>query len=360
MNPDFGQVERDPAVVNLSQFEVQFDERRPFFVEGTDAFAFGGTRGRAAAERPQFFYSRRIGGRPSAFRALYNEVGYAWLDTPEETTIAGAAQAQRPSRRLDARAPRRRDDGRGRPVLHAGRRPGEPARGPVRQLPRRGRARRGLAGRGGPSPAGSSRPSSAIRARRRSSPSSPPRRPSAASTSRPPPPAGRGPSAVVAAGSAVTGDPLVIGRLQRAPQRYYQRPDAGYLSVDPTAEALRGLPRRGGPRQDRRGGRTGGARSRSGPRAPGSRSTTSATRSGPTSSRPTGRSATTRRTRARRLSTTPACSPTGRRGLNYGGPERAPELQPGHVRPVLEPLGRPGDRDRPADVPQRPADVGRR
>ena len=55
-NPDFGQVEVDPAVVNLTAFETQFDEKRPFFVEGSDIFDFGGapscsTRG-ALAERP--------------------------------------------------------------------------------------------------------------------------------------------------------------------------------------------------------------------------------------------------------------------------------------------------------------------
>ena len=43
-NPDFGQVEVDPAVVNLSAFETFFPERRPFFVEGASIFSFGGMR----------------------------------------------------------------------------------------------------------------------------------------------------------------------------------------------------------------------------------------------------------------------------------------------------------------------------
>ena len=43
-NPDFGQVEVDPAVVNLGVYETFFQEKRPFFVEGSEIFAFG--RGR--------------------------------------------------------------------------------------------------------------------------------------------------------------------------------------------------------------------------------------------------------------------------------------------------------------------------
>ena len=61
-NPDFGQVEADPAVVNLDAFEVLFPERRPFFVEGSGTFRFnmdcndGNCTG--------LFYSRRIGRAP--------------------------------------------------------------------------------------------------------------------------------------------------------------------------------------------------------------------------------------------------------------------------------------------------------
>ena len=42
INPDFCQVEVDPAVLNLSAFETFFEERRPFFVEGSGLFGFGG------------------------------------------------------------------------------------------------------------------------------------------------------------------------------------------------------------------------------------------------------------------------------------------------------------------------------
>ncbi|MBT8396707.1 MAG: carbohydrate binding family 9 domain-containing protein, partial [Gemmatimonadetes bacterium] len=41
INPDFGQVEVDPAVVNLTAFETRFQEKRPFFVEGAGIFSFG-------------------------------------------------------------------------------------------------------------------------------------------------------------------------------------------------------------------------------------------------------------------------------------------------------------------------------
>ncbi|MEL6771820.1 MAG: DUF5916 domain-containing protein [Bacteroidota bacterium] len=91
LNPDFGQVEADPAVVNLSQFENFFEERRPFFVEGVDIFQFGNTRTFNVDFRPTFFYSRRIGRSPR--RNLSDDFGDAdFVDSPNETTIAGAAK----------------------------------------------------------------------------------------------------------------------------------------------------------------------------------------------------------------------------------------------------------------------------
>ncbi len=66
VNPDFGQVEVDPAVVNLSDVETFYPEKRPFFVEGSANFRFGNE---GADDywgfnwpEPVFFYSRRIGG----------------------------------------------------------------------------------------------------------------------------------------------------------------------------------------------------------------------------------------------------------------------------------------------------------
>lgn len=59
INPDFGQVEIDPAQVNLSAFETIFDEKRPFFTEGQQVFDVLGSR------RESYFFSRRIGASPS-------------------------------------------------------------------------------------------------------------------------------------------------------------------------------------------------------------------------------------------------------------------------------------------------------
>jgi hypothetical protein len=75
-NPDFGQVEVDPAVVNLGVYETFFQEKRPFFVEGSEIFDFGanGTSGGFP------FYSRRIGKAPT--------LG----DSPDPTRILGAAK----------------------------------------------------------------------------------------------------------------------------------------------------------------------------------------------------------------------------------------------------------------------------
>ncbi|GAH42055.1 unnamed protein product, partial [marine sediment metagenome] len=69
VNPDFGQVEVDPAVINLSDFETYFSEKRPFFIEGSnifDQFGRGGATSNASLNwsSPSFFYSRRIGRTP--------------------------------------------------------------------------------------------------------------------------------------------------------------------------------------------------------------------------------------------------------------------------------------------------------
>lgn len=77
VNPDFGQVEADPAQVNLSAFETIFGERRPFFTEGGELL-----RGNVQS----YFYSRRIGGAPRG-RASGD-----FVDTPPYTTILGAAK----------------------------------------------------------------------------------------------------------------------------------------------------------------------------------------------------------------------------------------------------------------------------
>ncbi len=91
INPDFGQVEVDPAVVNLSAFETFYDEKRPFFIEGSNAlgFGYGGANNNWGFNwgNPSFFYSRRIGRSP---RGDVQHEGFA--DVPDGTTILGAAK----------------------------------------------------------------------------------------------------------------------------------------------------------------------------------------------------------------------------------------------------------------------------
>jgi hypothetical protein len=83
VNPDFGQVEADPAVVNLTAFETVFDERRPFFIEGNELLT---GRGASFIGRPAWFYSRRIGAAPRG-TALGD-----FVDMPTNTTILSAAK----------------------------------------------------------------------------------------------------------------------------------------------------------------------------------------------------------------------------------------------------------------------------
>lgn len=84
VNPDFGQVEADPAVINLSAFETRVNERRPFFVEGADIFRFG----EGAGGGSQLVNTRRIGRPPAG--SLPSTSKYA--DVPTSTTILGAAR----------------------------------------------------------------------------------------------------------------------------------------------------------------------------------------------------------------------------------------------------------------------------
>ncbi len=74
-NPDFGQVEADPAEVNLSAFPTFFREQRPFFVENAELL-----------EANDLFFSRRIGSAP------HGSPGETFADVPANTTILGAAK----------------------------------------------------------------------------------------------------------------------------------------------------------------------------------------------------------------------------------------------------------------------------
>jgi hypothetical protein len=86
-NPDFGQVEADPSEVNLTAFETFFREKRPFFIEGSNIYNFPVTRGEGNISRDNLFYSRRIGRKPRYFPAT--EPGQ-YADVPEFTRILGA------------------------------------------------------------------------------------------------------------------------------------------------------------------------------------------------------------------------------------------------------------------------------
>ncbi len=88
INPDFGQVEADPSVVNLTAYESYFPEKRPFFVEGADIFNFGIGLGDGDLGNESLFYTRRIGAAPHG--DLPDDVAYG--SVPTSTPIIGAAK----------------------------------------------------------------------------------------------------------------------------------------------------------------------------------------------------------------------------------------------------------------------------
>jgi len=91
VNPDFGQVEVDPAVVNLSAFETFFPEKRPFFVEGSNVFSFGQPGCNInCGYGLDMFYSRRIGRTPEG-ASIASDSG-SFTDVPDNTTILGAGK----------------------------------------------------------------------------------------------------------------------------------------------------------------------------------------------------------------------------------------------------------------------------
>ncbi len=87
VNPDFGQVEADPSVVNLTNFETYFDEKRPFFVEGSNIYhyPFDLTNN----ERNKLFYSRRLGKEP---HLSYTKKEGEYVREPGRTNILGAVK----------------------------------------------------------------------------------------------------------------------------------------------------------------------------------------------------------------------------------------------------------------------------
>jgi len=231
INPDFGQVEVDPATVNLSAFETVYQEKRPFFVEGSEIFSFGpGT----LAAGGGLFYSRRVGGRYSPLSPPT-----ALADPPRETDILAAAKLSGKTAGgwslgfLDAVTAR------------------EEARFQTEEGPERmvvepltnffvGRLRRDL--RAGQSYVGAMVTSVT---RDLESDALAAALPSQALT------AGvdflhqfadrQWALTGFVSGSLVHGDSLAIMRVQRFPWRYFQRPDAEHLEVDPGAGSLSGL-----------------------------------------------------------------------------------------------------------------------
>ena len=89
INPDFGQVEADPSEVNLTAFESYFSERRPFFVEGKNIYQFQPSNSIVIHNMgsDNLFYSRRVGRYPHHYPDLLDG---EFADMPESTTILGA------------------------------------------------------------------------------------------------------------------------------------------------------------------------------------------------------------------------------------------------------------------------------
>jgi len=82
--PDFGQVQSDNVILNLSPFEQQYAENRPFFTEGTEMY-----------NKANIFYSRRVGGIPGKYfdaLQLASDSGYKLLKNPSATQLYNATK----------------------------------------------------------------------------------------------------------------------------------------------------------------------------------------------------------------------------------------------------------------------------
>ena len=247
VNPDFGQVEADPAQVNLGAFELFFEERRPFFVEGTDVFSLQPRRF-FANNRPNLLYTRRIGRSPQrrAFvpASVYDAAGDAgavYTDAPLQSTIVGAAKL---SGRIGAfsvgvlNATTQPEYGRYQAfdaeggAVAGGRAPVEPL---TNYLVGRVRGRAGGVLLGGLL-------TSVVRDT--GDPALGTLVPTTATVGGFDLERTLGEQWLVSgqiAGSVVTGDAEAIQGVQTAFPRLYQRPDAGHLSVDPNATSIAGL-----------------------------------------------------------------------------------------------------------------------
>jgi len=226
VNPDFGQVEADPAEINLSAYETQLTENRPFFLDGRELLLYGdgGT---------DLFYSRRIGRAPQGSA----EVKDGYVDTPAATTILGATKLVGRSEGgwrvaalhvLTAEERARTIDSEGQPGLI-----------PVEPLTSYGLFRFGRDSAGGNRQFGGVVTTTNRRLHEgggleflRS----------AAYVAGADGRVRVGDYAVSGAllGSHIEGSTDAIGRAQRASSRYYQRPDATHVEYDSTRTELRG------------------------------------------------------------------------------------------------------------------------
>jgi hypothetical protein len=234
INPDFGQVEADPSVVNLTAYETFFPEKRPFFVEGFDIFRANIGVGDGDGGNESLFYSRRIGRSPQG-----DVPGDAeFSDAPQSATILGAAKLSGKTKSgwsvgvltaLTDREKARYTAGNGgsgdvvvEPLTHYGVarvikdfHKGNDAIGAVftavnRDLPTNLQFLRANAYAGG------------VTGRHRWH-------------------KGDFQLNSFLFGSYVNGDTSAINRTQRSSARYFQRPDNGYVTYDPTRTSLSGM-----------------------------------------------------------------------------------------------------------------------
>lgn len=234
VNPDFGQVEADPAQVNLSQFETFLPERRPFFLEGSSIFNFSIALGDGDGANESLFYSRRIGRAPQG-RA---DPGDGYVDVDDQSTILGAwklsgktaggwsigvMHALTAEENATVALPTgQRTEQSVEPLSNYG----------VLRLQkdfRDGRSAIGVIGTGLVRDAGVA---DALELRSRAVTGGVDFRHRFAGE--------RFQVDGYVLGSHVTGSEAAIERTQRSPARYYQRPDAGHVTYDPTRTSLSG------------------------------------------------------------------------------------------------------------------------
>ncbi|HEX3233954.1 MAG TPA: DUF5916 domain-containing protein [Gemmatimonadales bacterium] len=236
VNPDFGQVEVDPAIVNLSANETFFDEKRPFFLEGASLFSFAQVNAFSVAGFPGVFNSRRVGRPPQ--RSLEDD-DPAFSDAPVVSRIPAALKLTGKSARgwsvalLDAVT--REEQGRFVDSLGASHRvPLEPLSNYFVGRLRRESADGNRAIGGLFTSVDRRLDDSALAGLLRSSAYL-----AGVDVNRYWANQGWAFDAFVT-GSLVRGDPAAITRTQRSSARYYQRPDAERLSLDSTRTSLAG------------------------------------------------------------------------------------------------------------------------